>query len=399
MVMVQHSQVGGAIFGTLPGQPTMPFYLGVHLFFVISGYVVTRSMFRGDVRPVAFLVRRFFRLVPAIAAFLLFSYFVFELSRPVVTLPANAAEEFRAQTIAILFGFLTLHAGAMLPYFGHMWSLSVEYQFYVAFALFALALVGLRCQKQTIRAAFFVLAAAVIVTCYAAGFTRFFSAVQRPEPAAISYLLNWTVYFLALGVALALAPERAIRGLRKLARWRLALGAIAFLTALAIASASGSPLDNAAQRQLTGLALPLIGALFALVVALATIGEQKREGRFYRLLVWIGDRSYSLYLFHAPVIALIATLVQMLVPWLWYVNPLYYTGVQFVALTALTFVLSMLTYSYVELPGTRLGSYLARQRTVRGRSASPGPYEIPPTRNAPPILTALAPIRPTSSNV
>ena len=109
MVILQHLSLTSTLFAKLPGLLTMPFYLGVELFFVISGYVVTRSLFSRDSHAVAFLVRRFYRLTPAIMVFLLFSLVVFTASvaakkcrnfpgarlilRPLSPLPIRAASD------------------------------------------------------------------------------------------------------------------------------------------------------------------------------------------------------------------------------------------------------------------------------------------------------------------
>ena len=53
MVLLQHISLTPTLFAKLPGSLTMPFYLGVELFFVISGYVVTRSLFNREVNAAA----------------------------------------------------------------------------------------------------------------------------------------------------------------------------------------------------------------------------------------------------------------------------------------------------------------------------------------------------------
>jgi peptidoglycan/LPS O-acetylase OafA/YrhL len=363
MVLVQHSMLGAWVFSNLPGKLTMPFYLGVHLFFVISGYVVTRSMFQREVRPIAFLVRRFFRLAPAITVFLLFSLFVFAVSKPPAT---NAMEEFRAQSTAIFLGALTLHQGAELPPFRHMWSLSVEYQFYAAFAFAALAFALARREKHTIKYAFLAISIAVVIVCYATLVASYVFDLGAHEPRWLGYIINWGFFFLALGVALALLPERAQRALEQLAPWRLPIGVGAFLAAMMITAISEAPHAQSPNSALRGLVMPAVGMLFTVVVAMATIEPKyRKENRSHKLLVWIGNRSYSLYLFHWPVVVLIAVMVQAFTPWMWYVNPLVYTGVQFVALFALSVPLAALCFTFVEGPGQRLGSFLGRAKPAR----------------------------------
>jgi peptidoglycan/LPS O-acetylase OafA/YrhL len=79
MVILHHVSITHTTLRTLPGELESPFWMGVELFFVISGFVVTRSLLGKNTSAVAFLLRRFFRLTPAIIAFLAFSLCTFLL--------------------------------------------------------------------------------------------------------------------------------------------------------------------------------------------------------------------------------------------------------------------------------------------------------------------------------
>jgi peptidoglycan/LPS O-acetylase OafA/YrhL len=65
IVIAQHLDLTTWLFDRLPVSATMPFYLGVELFFVISGFVVTRSLLTHSSDAGAFMVRRVLRLTPA----------------------------------------------------------------------------------------------------------------------------------------------------------------------------------------------------------------------------------------------------------------------------------------------------------------------------------------------
>ncbi len=144
MVLAQHLSLTATIFAWLPIKLAMPFYTGVDLFFVISGYVVTLSLFRdSSVRPIRFLTRRAFRLWPAMLVFVLFSGAVYGL---ISLLPHSAwsdaqflgARSFFMDAVGTLTGTLiNVHPSGTLYYFAAMWSLSVEFQFYFALAAIA----------------------------------------------------------------------------------------------------------------------------------------------------------------------------------------------------------------------------------------------------------------------
>ena len=116
--------------------------------------------------------------------------------------------------------------------------------------------------------------------------------------------------------------------------------------------------------------LPLAGVCFTLLVALASgrlVNPRGRSGTFKRLMVWFGDRSYSMYLFHFPVMALGWWSVVVFTPWLFYINPLWYGAAQAVFTFALTILLADLTYRYVELPWNDRGGAISQRMTrVRG---------------------------------
>src|SRR6266702_3598421 len=72
LVLAYHLSLTPALLGLLPVRPSSPFWVGVELFFVISGLVVTKALFR-DGRLIPFFVRRILRLWPALIFFFLLS--------------------------------------------------------------------------------------------------------------------------------------------------------------------------------------------------------------------------------------------------------------------------------------------------------------------------------------
>ena len=91
-VLFQHLSISVTLFAKFPKQISMPFYLGVELFFIISGYVVTKSLQKDNFNGVKFLIKRVFRLIPAILIFLGFSYLVLSYVRQSPTIsPAMKA--------------------------------------------------------------------------------------------------------------------------------------------------------------------------------------------------------------------------------------------------------------------------------------------------------------------
>ncbi len=109
----------------------MPFWLGVELFFVISGFVVTKSFLAKNLSFRAFYVQRVFRLWPV----LLFCYALAASVNCFQTYATAPWPVFFSQMPSVFFGYYLLHPlppGQSVYYTSAMWSLCVEEQFYFA---------------------------------------------------------------------------------------------------------------------------------------------------------------------------------------------------------------------------------------------------------------------------
>src|SRR5438270_13497109 len=70
LVLFEHAPLTQALLVRLPHPIASPGWLGVDLFFVISGYIITRTLARDRFEPIAFFVRRVFRLTPTLLVLL-----------------------------------------------------------------------------------------------------------------------------------------------------------------------------------------------------------------------------------------------------------------------------------------------------------------------------------------
>jgi peptidoglycan/LPS O-acetylase OafA/YrhL len=268
-------------------------FLGVDVFFAISGFVVTASLLnqrRTTLRHlyVGFLARRVKRLLPALAVCVAITGFVVLATDP---FPRHSVQT----GLAALFGFANIvlfffeldyfSPSSMFNAFTHTWSLGVEEQFYVVFPMFAWLF-----YFRTRRSSFKALAVAMIVG------------------GLISVALFGGLYGEHQAVAFFLMPARI---------WELGIGALVLI-------ASRHTLPESMQGLLSKLApfalLALIGCFFvpehyampttlvavSLTGLLLATGERSVAARLLTLppFVYIGKISYSLYLWHWPIIAL-----------------------------------------------------------------------------------------------
>jgi peptidoglycan/LPS O-acetylase OafA/YrhL len=280
-------------------------YVGVDVFFVLSGYLIAEIAWR-ELRAnrfsvVGFWERRARRILPALVVV----GAVTLAAGWLVSLPDQYAALGRSVAAQAVFG-ANVHFWSITDYFAraaevqpwlHTWSLAVEEQFYVVAPLLLLLLFRMRSARGVPGPA---LLAAVI----AASFAWSVHAVAR-APLAAFYLLPARAWELLLGVALALAtapgallrqldaPSGSRRGLRETA----ALVGLALIVGCALAYDKSTPFPGlAALPPCLGTAL----VLWATADASTVVGTLLARSP----LRFVGLVSYSLYLWHWPLLAL-----------------------------------------------------------------------------------------------
>jgi len=286
-------------------------FVGVDVFFVLSGYLITGLLLReyaetSRIDFAAFIARRLRRLLPALATMLsvvfVFAYIellAFEASQQTRSLPFAIS-----WTSNLFFAFTTFDYFADQPsrdLFLHTWSLGVEEQFYLLWPLLLLAVLTFLRRRKMAR--------------------RPWLAIALGSAFALSLALE--LYWMKVNTlwAFYLMPARI---------WQFALGALTFVWLDSVNSRTERRWYETAPvfRQtagLVGIAGILASAmlltadsaypgLFAMApsiaAALVIIGGQNAPGSLPQALlasrpaVWLGDRSYSWYLWHWPVLVL-----------------------------------------------------------------------------------------------
>ncbi|WP_162197185.1 acyltransferase family protein [Loktanella sp. S4079] len=278
-VVLFHAHVGGMSGG----------YVGVDIFFVISGFLITsiiaREIAAGEFSILRFYERRARRILPAlfavIAATLIASYVFF--------MPTEFVEAAKSAIATVLFvsnflfwsetGYFSpgIYSQPLL----HTWSLAIEEQFYIFFPplMMLLAWVGWRARRV------------IVVLTVISFLLSAVTTAMRPEMAY--YLLPWRAWELGLGalIALWISDIRLSRPIREVL-------SIAGLIAIAVAVLG---FDEATVFPGYAALLPVVGA-GALLICGAQGDTLAARLLSLRPVVWIGLISYSLYLWHWPVI-------------------------------------------------------------------------------------------------
>lgn len=265
--------------------------IGVDLFFVLSGFLITHLLLReydrrGGIDLLAFYRRRAWRLLPALVLMLLVVDLITWIHEP------SGSELLKANLIGTLWtlGFVANWTHEWIGSYIHLWSLGIEEQFYIFWAPILIVLVSRINRNYAARVLVGLAVCDVILKAwlYLGGY------------ASIGVLHNATyshIYGLLLGSALALALTRGGRiAVPDWARWLgiLSLPAIILLTvtlpisfSLGVAVAVVTPILVAACGVLVG-GVVIGGGRWTYVLRLAPV-------------VWLGRISYSLYLWHLPI--------------------------------------------------------------------------------------------------
>lgn len=333
-------------------------FLGVDLFFVLSGFLITTILIEelqrtGSIRLWHFYKKRFLRLLPALA-FLMVVYVA-------VSVSDMAVMRYTLLRSGIVVGYISNWVMALdimpMNMMSHTWSLAIEAQFYILFPIL-LGFLAARCRWQTIR---MLLLGAIVVVClfrlllWASGaewYRLYYGTDTRADAlfwgcwlgATLTTTHGWRSSFWSKWARQALTPALLLLGL--------------FVT-----------MANVGNIHHYSWSFPAVALIGTLIIFHLVTAPQDRIHRFlaHPLLVGIGKISYGLYLWHYLIFSVIhwldiAELMVLLVG------------------TPLSIALALLSYYGVERP------FLRRSR----RSAS---YPAPNTEHKPTPSGAAQPIK------
>lgn len=324
-------------------------FVGVDIFFVISGFVVTWSLIGhdGDRSGIlGFWRRRILRILPALLVAVVGGLILLSLFFAVAIEQHFAAA---ARTgMAAIFGVSNIYLlrtssdyfllDLSINIFNHTWSLGVEEQFYVLFALlfFSVRRFGHIRWKQLFLC---------VVTALSIASLAFFISDGVKGNLTIYYGLHARFWELGVGALIAVAVSmKAARDLQSNRRW-LAEVLAATGTAMMIGAAF---LPHGLR---TEFVLPVLIAVAGAALFIGA-GSFSRTvaGRLFSSpgLIVIGLLSYSLYLWHWPVLTIFRISVGL-------------SLLAIVAAAAVTWILAWLSFTFVETPAQRYrGSLFGR---------------------------------------
>lgn len=323
-------------------------FIGVDIFFVISGFLITGQLARelertGRIALPAFWAKRIRRLLPASITVLVFAtlatLFILPLSSLADSLREVLASTFYVENWSLALGsvdYLSSHDATVAQ---HYWSLALEEQFYVFWPLLLLGATWLGVKFFANRRWLPMIGLVLVVSAI----SLIVSVVYTHSNPAEAFFVTFTrVWEFGAGAILALLPKWRPRG----AIWPNVIG-YAGLLAILVASYRYGP----------NTPFPGTAALVPVLGAVAVIASSRAErwwdigsvlgGRPQR---FIGGISYSVYLWHWPLIV-----IAPFIPG-WGLD-----GINRIALLLASFVLGWLTTRFVEDPA-RTSAFLTSRK-------------------------------------
>lgn len=328
-------------------------FLGVTVFFVLSGYLITGILIseveeEGTIDLKNFWLRRIRRLVPAVMSMAVVIIFVSAVVNRIIF--TKGCKDFLASVLGFnnwwqIFNKVSYFEAAGVPSpFTHCWSLAIETQFYLIYPLILLGIYKLVKSREEGRAKRGLLFAGVTLLLALISVILMIVLFDPQQDASrVYYGTDTRAFSLLFGALLAILWEYQMvpRGLS--ASVNMVLGSVSFAVLLVMTIA----INGSSNFWYRGG--QFVGTILTVLVIYTVSGRKTWLSRFLSnpVLKWIGDRSYSIYLWHYPIILLISKGIKAS----WWI-----TLIEIV----LSVVLAELSYRFIETPIRHgiIGEYL-----------------------------------------
>ena len=328
-------------------------FLGVTVFFVLSGYLITGILIseveeEGTIDLKNFWLRRIRRLVPAVMSMAVVIIFVSAVVNRVIF--TKGCKDFLASVLGFnnwwqIFNKVSYFEAAGVPSpFTHCWSLAIETQFYLIYPLILLGIYKLAKSRGEGRAKRGLLFAGVTLLLALISVILMIVLFDPQQDASrVYYGTDTRAFSLLFGALLAILWEYRMVPRRLSASVNMVLGSVSFAVLLVMTIA----INGSSNFWYRGG--QFFGTILTVLMVYAVSGRKTWLSRFLSnpVLKWIGDRSYSIYLWHYPIILLISKGIKAS----WWI-----TLIEIV----LSVVLAELSYRFIETPIRHgiIGEYL-----------------------------------------
>jgi peptidoglycan/LPS O-acetylase OafA/YrhL len=315
-------------------------YIGVDVFFVISGFLITAIIYpkivQNNFKVSWFLSRRIKRLMPV----LLFVIFITMLAFTLILLPQDLVKYYRSVIWIILYGANFFFWKEYGGYFDggsqeapllHTWSLAVEEQYYLIWPIMLVLSIKFLGTKRTANLSILVLLVSIFVSQWGTEITI----------GAAYYLLPTRFFELLLGSCLAIFWDKLPTTSQKVHNVLSFVGLCLILSSTILLNEHSSfPGYNALY--------PTIGTALLIYSTKGFINQYLS----FKPLIFTGNISYSLYLWHWPILVVLR-----------YITIDYNFYIQILAII-FTFILSYFSWRYIEQPLRHIKIYSFKKLTL-----------------------------------
>ncbi|MBQ0140296.1 MAG: acetyltransferase [Kurthia sp.] len=349
-------------------------FLGVTVFFVLSGYLITDLLVNeyektGKIDFKAFWIKRFRRLLPALTVMLIvIGTWITLFQRSFLV---GLRGEILAAFTYISNWYYVFQEHSYFTKFAppsplqHMWSLAVEEQFYIIWPI--LMLIALKFIPSKGK-----LAVLILLLSFVSTEAMAFMFTPDEDPSRVYFGTDTRAFSILLGAALAIVWPSAklsanvTNDLKRTLNIAGVVSLLALLLMMVVIQEDGSFLYYGGMY----LASAVTAVLIAVIVHPASsIGKLFS----FKPLLWIGTRSYGIYIWHFPIIVLLGIAVKTET----------ISTTKILLALALTFILSLLSWKYIEDPirkgewrnwlaaiRNKTWSWKWKEQTIVGRVAS-----------------------------
>lgn len=321
-------------------------FLGVDVFFVLSGFLITALLVRehvanGRINLRAFWIRRIRRLLPAVALMAVVTLIVAGLLN--VDLLVGILPQFLG-VITFAYNWVEIAIGA--SYFDqanphlwtNVWSLAVEQQFYLVWPVVVLGILALKKKFRWMIPAALAVASSLLMAWLIQGADDYTRAYQGTDSHAFG---------LMLGALLALVAHRPLQHPQKDPSRRTVWlrGLLAWVGLFVVIGGWFTIPDDQPWVYPWGTLIVCVGMIALMQGFFPSIDAQFGPAQLLssaldsRVLVWLGERSYGIYLWHWPVLVIMSNqFPQMSV------------GLSALIVAAISIVTAHLSFTLVETP-------------------------------------------------
>jgi peptidoglycan/LPS O-acetylase OafA/YrhL len=319
--------------GGILGQVLGLGWVGVDLFFVLSGFLITGILLNSKGLPhyfSSFYIRRVLRIFPLYY----FSVFVFfNVALPIAHNFNGLAHVVQPVQIWYWLYLVNWYVGFGNPAspLTHFWSLCIEEQFYMVWPLL-IFVIG---RKTFLRVCIALIVLSPVL--------RFVFGQNPPSPYFLYFITPFRMEPIALGAVIAILwrQDRISRLTNLAMRW-VWIPALAVVAYICVASGTTIPVSYYMERVgYTCIGLAFMSLVF--VVAQAARGGTPIALLRYPVLMKFGKYSYAMYVFHAPI-------SQYLPKFLHFGSRLTRVGLSIGIGVGLTYVIAVLSWRYIESP-------------------------------------------------